>query len=127
MTLLILMTCAGAAVGARWLRRVEVRGPSMQPSLEEGDRLLCGPPFRLRPGDVVVVEEPGPVGRLAVKRIAAVTGGKVVVLGDNAAASRDSRRYGPLPRAAVRGRAWWRYYPPARAGRLAALDGGRTA
>lgn len=112
-------------VGRRWLQRVEVRGPSMRPTLEDGDRLLCGPARRLRTGDIVVVEEPGSDGLLAVKRVATLEAGAVVVLGDNRAASRDSRAYGPLPRSAVRGRAWWRYFPAARAGRLpAARTGG---
>ena len=114
-------------LGRRWVQRVEVRGPSMQPTLAEGDRLLCGPAVRLRTGDIVVVEEPGGGGLLAVKRVAALDDGAVVVLGDNRAASRDSRAYGPLPRAAVRGRPWWRYFPPGRAGRLAgARTGART-
>lgn len=105
----------------------------MLPGLVEGDRLLVGPAGRLRVGDVVVVEEPGPDGVLAVKRVAGLGPGTVVVLGDNAGASRDSRAYGPVARRAVVGRAWWRYHPEARAGRLprprpgAAVDPGREA
>lgn len=91
----------------------------MRPALEDGDRLLCGPPGRLRVGDLVVVEEPGAGGLLAVKRVAGLDPDGLVVLGDNPAESRDSRAYGPVPRAAVRARPWWRYHPPERAGRLA--------
>lgn len=105
------------ALAARFLRRVEVRGPSMRPAFEDGDRLLVGPPWRLREGDVVVLAEPGGEGLRAVKRVAAVGPGSVVVLGDNPGASRDSRAYGPVPRRAVLGRVWWCYHPPARAGR----------
>lgn len=116
----------GGAVAAH-LRRVEVRGPSMEPTLEDGDRLLCGPVLRLRPGDLVVIEEPGGHGLLAVKRVAACGRDGVVVLGDNPAASRDSRAYGAVPRSAVRGRAWWRYHPAARAGRLQGRTPGAPA
>lgn len=100
------------------LRRVEVRGPSMRPTLEEGDRLLVAGTRRLRVGDLVVLREPGGDGLLVVKRLAALEGAEVVVRGDNPGQSRDSRAYGPVPRAAVVGRAWWRYHPPERAGRL---------
>lgn len=42
----------------------------------------------------------------------------IVVLGDHPGASTDSRSYGPVDLAAVRGRVWYRYAPPQRAGRL---------
>ncbi len=121
------VVAAGVVVAARILRRVEVRGPSMRPALEEGDRLLCWPAWGMRVGDVVVVAEPGTEGLLAVKRVANLWGGTVEVLGDNGAASLDSRAYGPLPRSAVRGRAWWRYHPPERAGRLGRAGRGEPA
>lgn len=89
----------------------------MSPSFDDGDRLVCGPTWRLRAGDVVVVREPGAGGLLAVKRVAAIGSGGVVVLGDNPAASRDSRAYGPVPRSEVVARVWWRYHPEDRAGR----------
>ncbi|MBM3949087.1 MAG: signal peptidase I [SAR202 cluster bacterium] len=41
-----------------------------------------------------------------------------LVLGDNRARSTDSRAYGPVERPRIIGRAWWRYWPPGRAGRL---------
>ncbi|MBI5285519.1 MAG: S26 family signal peptidase [Chloroflexi bacterium] len=34
---------------------------------------------------------------------------RLYVLGDNAAASRDSRQFGPVPRRSIIGRAWLRY------------------
>lgn len=40
------------------------------------------------------------------------------LLGDNRVASIDSRRFGPVPREAIRGRAVFRYWPPAAAGAL---------
>ena len=86
----------------------------MRPSLEPGDRLLV---LRLPPrvGDVVALRHDG---RTMVKRVAAVQGDAVTVLGDNAASSTDSRTFGPVGRDAILGRAVYRYAPPARAGRL---------
>lgn len=94
----------------------------MRPTLEPGDRVLVVrlPRWaRLVPGVVVAVTDPRAPERLLVKRVAAVrTDGGVVVHGDNAAASTDSRTFGPVPRGSVWGIAWCRYAPPERAGRI---------
>ncbi|MEU9839999.1 S26 family signal peptidase [Actinomadura sp. NPDC048032] len=134
------------AVGALtvWVRLrylvTTVDGPSMEPALHSGDRLLVRRTRRVRAGQIVVVrirpptldapppDEPGPApdeevpvvrdhpdGLLLVKRAIAVAGdpvpvdrvpslreareetvppGALVVLGDNAATSWDSRDYG---------------------------------
>jgi nickel-type superoxide dismutase maturation protease len=119
------MVLSGAAsalavlVGTRWLRRVQVSGPSMLPTLQDGDRLLVRVCRRLRVGDVVVIHDPDEPARLVVKRVAAISDEGITVLGDNAAASRDSRTYGPVQRQLVFGRAWWRYYPLERSQRMA--------
>ena len=99
---------------SRVVRLVVVDGRSMEPALQPGDRLLVvrAP---LRVGAVVALEREG---RVVVKRVASIDGGDVVVLGDNAAASTDSRRFGPVPRSALLGRAIYRYAPRGRAGRV---------
>lgn len=95
------------------LRRVVVRGPSMQPTLREGQRLLVGPFLRTpRRGDVAVLRHPG--GFEVVKRVAAVPGdrvgervlgpGEFWVRGDNPAWSTDSDALGPVGRGAFTGR-----------------------
>jgi nickel-type superoxide dismutase maturation protease len=90
----------------------------MRPALEPGDRLVVVRGRRLRPGQVVALADPRRPGRLVVKRVTEATGAGITVLGDNAAASTDSRHYGAVPLACVRGRAVWRYWPQSRRGRL---------
>jgi len=90
----------------------------MRPALVPGDRLLVVRAGRPRPGQVVAVADPRHPDRLVVKRVAATSGQGVTVLGDNPAASTDSRHYGPVAPGAVRGRAVWRYWPESRRGRL---------
>jgi signal peptidase I len=117
-------------------RRVSVEGPSMEPSLRGGDRLLVLRRPRPTAGDIVALEDPGtgtgtgtvaPLERprqtrrpprLIVKRVVSVAGDTVVVWGDNLASSTDSRVFGPVDRSAIVGRAVYRYFPPERSGRL---------
>jgi nickel-type superoxide dismutase maturation protease len=118
----------GAAVAAGVLllagrgrvRRIEVAGPSMIPTLAPGDRLLVVPPGRpFRPGDLVALHDPEVPARLLVKRVSAVSPEGVHVRGDNDGASRDSRDFGDVPPAAILGVAVYRYHPRHRAGSLA--------
>ncbi len=114
------LVAAGVVTAALWrpVRRVEVVGDSMLPALHPGDRLLVLRPAPARPGDVVAVTDPRLASRTMVKRVAARGPGGVTVLGDNAAASTDSRQLGPLAPAAITGRAFYRYFPTGRRGRL---------
>jgi signal peptidase I len=66
-----------AALAAwRLLRRVEVEGDSMRPTLLAGDRLLVLRRRRARPGHLVVLADPRQESRLLVKRVAAVEIGR---------------------------------------------------
>jgi nickel-type superoxide dismutase maturation protease len=111
-----------AAVSAIRLRpfRVEVDGESMLPTLEPGDWVIATAGGRVKHGDVVVVERPDRPGLEVVKRITGAPGdeglgfGEWFVEGDNAAASTDSREFGPVSRAAIRGRVRLVYWPPRR-------------
>ncbi len=114
----------------------------MTPSISSGDWLLVDPTVARWPrrGKIVVFREPGS-GVLAIKRVAGRPGdwipfaGAWLRLADDeawllsdadpsalaAAGHRravDSRAYGPVPVAALVGRAWFRYWPPRRMGRL---------
>ena len=128
-----------AALAKEWRRavrgtwRVAVAEESMAPALAPGDWLLLDPTCRRWPrrGSIVVFREPD-TGILAIKRVAARPGDRVCLsagilhldaeeawlLGDNGAVSIDSRRYGPVALDALVGRAWLRYGPMGRAGRL---------
>jgi signal peptidase I len=86
----------------------------MLPTLRPGDRLLviAWPRRLLKPGHLVAVQTPE---RVVVKRVAAVTGDTLDLVGDNAEASTD---YPARPKRDVRGRAVYRYAPTDRAGLL---------
>jgi nickel-type superoxide dismutase maturation protease len=87
----------------RWaFDRIEVQGSSMEPTFAPGDRLLLVRRVRrVHLGDVVVLEDPRGSGRRLVKRVASVLGDEVAVLGDNPAASTDSRTFGSVPLASI--------------------------
>jgi phage repressor protein C with HTH and peptisase S24 domain len=93
------------------LRVALVRGPSMVPTLKDGDRVLVRMgPGRTPVGRVVLVELPD--RPLSVKRLTAVEpDGSVRVEGDNEFGSTDSRTLGPQPAAAVRGVVLARLWP----------------
>lgn len=129
------LALAVVLLGGGWLaramfRRVEVVGDSMRPTLEPGDRLLLRRPGRWAgaplPGDLVAVVDPRQPVRVVVKRLVSVGPAGLEVHGDNAVASTDSRVYGPVALAAIRGRVVYRYHPAPRRGRLARPADGRS-
>ena len=113
---------AGASLAAlARLHRLEVTGHSMRPTLEPGDRLLLLRTRRFREGDLVVLPDPREPRRMVVKRIVAAAPDGLTVRGDNVAASTDSRQFGVVPLASVRGRVVYRYFPDSRRGRIGRL------
>ena len=95
----------------------------MVPTLLPGDRVLVWRGVgrlrsQIRVGDLVAVADPRDPARVMVKRVAGVAGTEVSVLGDNEAASTDSRHFGPVSAKAVHGRVVYRYLPEERRGRL---------
>jgi nickel-type superoxide dismutase maturation protease len=121
---LVIAVAALAALARllRWhapLARYAVEGDSMEPAYRAGDRVIVNRlAYRRRApaiGDVVVLRDPERPGRYLLKRVAPFPSHEppdpdaIYVLGDNAAGSRDSRSFGPVPRSAIVGRAWRRY------------------
>ena len=90
-----------AAIAGIALRRsfVDVAGPSMEPTLWPGDRLITVPahPRLLAIGQVVVLIDPDDPSHRIIKRIAAIDGTRVEVRGDDPSRSTDSRRWGAVP------------------------------
>jgi signal peptidase I len=139
--LCLVLVCVGGAVWGitSWLVIPwVVSGPSMEPTLMDGDRVLVdlwSLRGRLpRPGEIVVFSGPGDED--LVKRIApepypgtspypapvlpasSQLEPTFGVLGDNPAQSEDSREFGRIPRHRVRGRVTVRYWPLFRAGSI---------
>jgi len=137
--LVLLVAGGGIWAATRWVAIPwVVEGPSMEPTLQDGDRVIVElwtlrgrPPA---PGSVVVFSGPG--GEDLVKRVArepypgndpyppaavrpdSPLEPSFLVLGDNASQSRDSREFGRVPRHRIRGRVLWRYWPLSRAGAI---------
>lgn len=82
-------------------RCATVRGPSMSPTLSDGDLVLLSRGARPRPGAVVVVRWAQRSGQLSVKRVVGRHGAGWWVQGDNPHASTDSRHLGPADLVAV--------------------------
>ncbi|PPQ72717.1 hypothetical protein CVT26_003012 [Gymnopilus dilepis] len=116
-------------------------GPSMLPTLANSGEVIIEDcltyrlfPHKLARGDLIILESPIAPGRMICKRIIGLPGdticvdptgqyapstehvvvpkGHIWISGDNAAASRDSRMYGPVPIALVKGRLFARIWPP---------------
>jgi nickel-type superoxide dismutase maturation protease len=82
-------------------RRAVVRGPSMSPTLSDGDVVLVSLRARPRPGAVVLVRWAQRPGQLSIKRVIGRHGDGWWVLGDNPDASTDSRHLGTAEPVAV--------------------------
>lgn len=82
-----------------------VVGDSMVPSLSAG-RLVYATSLYwvLSPGDIVVIWHQGIE---KIKRIQAIDGDELYVVGDNKLSSTDSRTFGWLDRSVVRGKVIW--------------------
>lgn len=117
---LLLVCLALIPLTRHWIDVVQVRGRSMVPSLQPGDRLVVvRSPRHPQVGDVVLALDPRDAGRELVKRVARLgRNGSVTLRGDNAAFSTDARAFGALPASAIRWRAALRYWPMRRAGRV---------
>ena len=93
-----------------------VSGPSMAPTLHDGDALVVYPARRVRPGDLVIARFSSRPDLLVVKRAIRPYRGGWWIEGDNPLVAADSRKYGE---AVVTARVLFRYWrasaqPPVR-------------
>ncbi|PWI15626.1 nickel-type superoxide dismutase maturation protease [Streptomyces sp. Act143] len=92
---------------------VEVTGPSMVPTLYDGDQLLVRYTGRVRSGDIVILRHPLQQNLLVVKRAAERRPGGWWVLADNPlGATADSNDFGVVPDDLILGKVRFRYRPP---------------
>ena len=102
--------------------RFRVEGRSMMPTLRDGDWVVVdirGHRSEPRPGEVIIAQDPRDPARLLFKRVNHVDLHKRAwLLGDNVDESTDSRVFGGVPCDAIVGKVLWRYWPPARFGRV---------
>mmetsp|Transcript_12591 Transcript_12591/g.18860 ORF Transcript_12591/g.18860 Transcript_12591/m.18860 type:complete len:195 (+) Transcript_12591:75-659(+) len=124
-------------------------GPSMLPTINtNGDVVLLDKTSiwlrDIKNGDVVIADSPRELNKSVCKRVRAMEGenvklphrysyqkpvfvtipkGHVWLEGDNKENSLDSRNYGPVPQALIRGRVWFKIWPPSEFGRLSQKSG----
>ncbi|MCC7362866.1 MAG: S26 family signal peptidase [Dehalococcoidia bacterium] len=96
--------------------RYEVSGQSMYPAYRHGDWLIADRhAYRRRlpaPSHAVIAPDPTDPTRTLLKRVVRIDLHRQAWLeGDNAAHSRDSRHFGPIPVESIIARARWRYWP----------------
>ena len=84
---------------------VRVVGPSMVPTLRDGDTVIVWHRARVRPGDVVLANFRNLPGRLVLKRAVRAVDGGWWLASDNAGAGGDSNAHGV---ADVHARVWLR-------------------
>lgn len=89
-----------------WLMRVRVIGPSMEPTLRNG-QVCWARRGGLRPGRIGVFAEPGRPGLVSIKRVVRREGEGWWVAGDNPEQSTDSRAFGSVPASAFLGTICW--------------------
>lgn len=93
------------------LATVRIIGPSMEPSLRNGDVHLVALRAQVKVGDAVLLQHPERPELLTVKRIVRRDGDGWWVEGDNLEESADSRHFGAVPEESIRGRIVFRLRP----------------
>lgn len=84
--------------------RVQVIGPSMEPTLENGQICFAVKGHLLaRAGAIAVFTHPSRPTLMEVKRLVRKTNGRWWVAGDNKSASTDSRNFGAIELTSIKG------------------------
>jgi nickel-type superoxide dismutase maturation protease len=76
----------------------------MIPALKPGRIVIAHRTTKYTPGRIFIIRHNG---LEKIKRLQSVTDGKLFVVGDNLAASTDSRSFGPIPTSSVIGVVMW--------------------
>lgn len=88
-------------------RFVYVTGKSMEPTLVEGQYLLCNTSRKaiknIKIGDIIVAKRPDRSDRRIIKRVTRIFEDAYFVIGDNKAHSTDSRDFGAISKKDVFG------------------------
>ena len=99
-----------------FVTRIRIVGPSMEPTMRNGDWWLVRLGQRVSPGDVALLRHPLRRDLLVVKRVRRADVDGWWVEGDNPDFSDDSRSFGAVAPSDIVGRLWWRYHPLSRTG-----------
>ena len=86
---------------ARRLERYRVVGPSMEPTLRDGEFVLVSARAHIAPGTIVVADHPTQ-DTVIMKRVAAIEADTVRLVSDNLRGT-DSRHFGSIERSAIIG------------------------
>ena len=87
------------------LRAFSVEGDSMLPTLKSGDTVLIDPNTKIEVGDIVLADHPYKSSIRVLKRVAEIEpSGDLILVGDNAAESTDSRTFGAVSIESIIGR-----------------------
>lgn len=93
---------------ARWVsgrrQRFRVSGPSMVPTLTDGEFVLVDPSAVADVGELTLAVHPDDEGTIVVKRLIERRPGGSIVLGSDNPEGTDSRRWGPVAPSSLRGR-----------------------
>ena len=80
-------------------------GPSMNPTLRDGEVVLVDREAAIEVGDIVVARHPVEHNSEVVKRVGRINErGHYFLIGDNAEDSEDSRHYGAVTREYIKGK-----------------------
>lgn len=89
-----------------YLHKYICEGPSMNPTLKDGEVVLVDKKAEIKIGDIVVARHPFEIGTEVVKRVERINDkGHYFLVGDNPEQSSDSRDYGAVTKDYIIGKA----------------------
>ena len=86
--------------------RFEVKGSSMQPNFNSGDRVFVSKFGKIMENDIIVLNKDN---KNMIKRVKKILNNKYHVLGDNQNESTDSRHFGLIEKKNIKGKVLFKY------------------